>query len=887
MSLLKFEMKKMLKQKKYVWAFIVVLLIISAIFSLNTYQRSRLRNNWITYSAESEFAPLTAEWDKRESALIRLQGHRGLNDLEIKQLEYSRQIGESLNSIRRTIRFGSWDEIHGLQKNFLDNLQKYSEANGEFVELEGIEREIAIEKNAWVIEHDITYEVEGYPLTQHLFLKQISSLLLGIIGLGILLILFGNSIIEEKEHHTLHTLKTQPISKLKLILSKYTTFLLMTVTFIGMVVGIGFIVPLIFGGQTLNLMYPHVLITGDSFKIISTGEHLLRSFVLFFCASSITFSISLLASKWVKKSLSSYFLIGIAIATGYVTTSMIKSPLNPFYLLNFGKIITAVPQSTDWLYILSMVIWSSFFLMVTAYLPDQEIKAVQNIEKKVTEFINNKKPFASGNTKLRSSRIRNIISFEWRKVKREGLLKSFAIGILVIILGGHFLVSHHTRKAETDYLAELDWRAAVNREKYVQYKENLNYRVEAKKAFEESPIEDYASYLDSIRLLEEDIENWEEIVRTVGEELDMIEGAIIAYEQGDWATFHRYQQLENQRAFEATYPKNNNWGPRSETLHRFTKLVSINEKNWLIEKNIQPVLPGEFIPTIYQSWGDRTRIGWGGQEIQRYQWEKENRKIDNSGLFFLFLSFKYYSYFIPLIFLLFLIGGGMSKEKGKKATFRLLKTQPIAEENIFLGKVINAFTIVVASTLVIALSVVIVGTVLNRLGDWEYPVLHYNSWKTTISNGYTGLNAGQGYHFITLGKYLLDSMLLFMSLSILLVGVSTFLSLFFKRTLGVFALTIIIGTGGYWLNVKNPLQRSHTSPFTYFDIPKIVNGEIAATINDPRVNVQTGVIVFLGLTLLMLILGYLYLNKEKFFKVVARICSGLGSKRRQKNDISS
>lgn len=873
MSLLRFELKKLLKQKKYIWVFLITILITSAIFSMNSYQRSRYQGNWAKYTSFAEIGPLTAEWSTRESALIRLQDEKGLNYVQQKQLEQTKKMAESLQLMRITLNFGMGDDYYKFEKSFLDILQEYSNYNGEFFALEGMAREIAIEKNAWVLEHDIPYEFERAPLTQHLFLMETGAILLGIIGIAILLIFFGNSITEEKEHSTWLTLKTQPISLLKLVLAKYTTFLFMVAIFIFMVITVGLVVPLIYHGQTLILQYPKTLITGDSFTIISTWEYMLRSVGLFFCVSSITYSISLLVSKWVNKSLSSYFLVGIVLASGYFSTSAIHSPLNPFYLFNFNEILNGVPQNSPWLFILSAGIWSVFFLMLTVYLPERKIKVGQTIK--------HSKPFAAGNTKTGAKMLWILRSFEWRKVRREGLLKTFSISIMVIIVAGHFLVSNLTQQRKINYLNELEWRGLGSQVSV--YEEYLVGILENLEGIRESDPDEY-SYMLSI--YSDTINTLEGLIALENQKTQMSGAAIVAYEQGDWNTFHQYQLLINTLAFEMTYPGGSHQGAR-ETIRRFSKQVSIHEKELLMEKNLQPVLSGEFITTIHEYWGRQYRIGWGGQEVRQDEWIRENKKVDNSGLFYLYLSFKDYIYLLPLVLLLFFIGGGMAREKGKKNTFNLLKTQPLSQEDIFMGKCINASVIVLVSTLIIPLMVILVGTVLSRFGDWEYPILHYNSWKTTMTPGYTGFNVGQGYHFITLGKYLIDNTMLFVAFCLFAVAISNFLSVFIKRTLGVFALTLISLAGGYWLNVKTPLQRSHISPFTYFDIPKVVNGEIATTINDPRVNVLTGIIVLLLLSLVIMGTGYVLANREKFIKNINKIRIEVAKKRREKNDTIS
>ena len=106
---------------------------------------------------------------------------------------------------------------------------------------------------------------------------------------------------------------------------------------------------------------------------------------------------------------------------------------------------------------------------------------------------------------------------------------------------------------------------------------------------------------------------------------------------------------------------------------------------------------------------------------------RENRKIDNSGLFILHLYFNQYFYFIPMMLFLFLFGAGFSSEKGKRATLQFLKTQPIAEKKVYLGKGIQATVTALFSNLGLFAFVILIATIFNRFGDWHYPILHYDS----------------------------------------------------------------------------------------------------------------------------------------------------------------
>ena len=197
---------------------------------------------------------------------------------------------------------------------------------------------------------------------------------------------------------------------------------------------------------------------------------------------------------------------------------------------------------------------------------------------------------------------------------------------------------------------------------------------------------------------------------------------------------------------------------------------------------------------------------------------------------------------------LFLLGAGFANEKGKKATLQLLKTQPVAEKKIFLGKGIYATITALVSSVGLFSFVILVATVFNRFGDWHYPILRYDSksFVESINFEYDGIRTIEGSgHFISLGNYLMESIGLFLCVLLFLISLSIFLSLFFKSQFGVFTTTILIGVIGY-AGMGTVIDKAHLSPFTYFDISKITNGEVSALVNNPGITAQSGYLVLLA-----------------------------------------
>ena len=642
MSLLKFELKKVLAQRKYIWLVAIVLLVTSAILWQNLSHQEGMVDR-----ALAEVEPLVNEVATLQRPLQDLLDNQGLNELQQHQYNSLQQMRMGLTRWRNAINQKQWSEVPLLQEAFLGNLQVYAGHQGMFSALDGADREVAMAKNSWMLEHNLPYEDELYPVSPSLMLKQTGGIFLGLLGIIVLLLFFGNSMTEEKEQYTVLTLKTQPLSRFQVLLAKYISLLMVMLLFIILVVAIGLVIPWQFGSGSLSFDYPQVLTSGEAFTIISTGEYLVRAIVLFFSAGSISFGISLLVSTWAKKSFTAYLLMAAVIGTGYFATAGIQSPFNPFYLLNFSQILASFAPGGEWRYLLSAGLWSAVLLMLTAVLSEQEIS--------IGPGDNTKQPFAKGDTGGLPLMLARIWTFEWRKLLREGLLRQLAIFLLLFLVAGFLALNHQAQLRQQTYLEDLEQYSvylAGNME-WMQQEVDM-YQAEAE-ILAEVGIENYDSPLrrhlvyDSFEF---QITQFQSAIDYLVELQAAISAALIGYQTGDWAAFHQYQLLDNR--FHNREFSTGSWSTNlAEHVGRFTVAVSIEEKKLLMEHNIQPVFSGEFIVTIYPSWTGDLYERWG------LEWEEENKKVDSSGLFSLYHALENYVYFLPMVLLLFLLGGGL------------------------------------------------------------------------------------------------------------------------------------------------------------------------------------------------------------------------------------
>ncbi|WP_350343402.1 ABC transporter permease subunit [Proteinivorax tanatarense] len=823
MGLLKFELKKVFKQKKLLWLLVIISLISVGLYQFNVSQYSNIKED-----ERDRIQLYMSEIGEVQDKLINLKEEIGLDENQDNQYKLTQEMLLSLTRWNSQLESRQFKEALGYEKQFLQQLTQFEEQGGTpLSSLEGIQKDIVIEKNAWLIDNQLYYEDEVYPQTPHLLLTEASDFLLGILGLLILTLFFGGTITEEKEENTWATIKTQPITIWKIIVAKFISLVVVTLIYILMTLIVGLMIPYLLGDGKINMNYPQVLIADKEFSIISTIVYLIKSSILFLGVSSFAFSVVMLITRWGKNTFTVLIVTVFVLSTGLFITEILpasQSVINPFAHLRFSEILQQ-PQSNFLYYPLIAFGWSILCIALNGIIPESNIN--------LRYLSQTEKPFNDGKTKKEAMMLLSIKRFEWRKLKRKTMLPKILTILLLFIMFFYSLVAQQKEYRESSYIGGLE-------DSRYNLQESLNVNKERMAMDLERAEENEDENYDLIK------KSWLEIIDNDKRLLDKLEDTLEGYEKNNWQTLYNYQLLRNKNYLQ-TLEKGVGYDG-----NKFTAIASIEEKKWLIENKVKPVYSGEFIPsTMYSRWD---------KEVYEQLFVEQNTKIDNSGLFSLYLYFERYIYFVPLVIFLFLLGGGLAAEQGKKNTLNFLKTQPIAESKLFLGKLFNAKVVAVLSCISIFLVVVLVGTVFERFGDWQYPILNYDSIAEVEASDYDGHKVDiedftVGFHFMNLGRFLIESIVLFSFVAMFFITLSIFISLFLKREMSVLATTALIGVTGFALS-QGLTEMAHLSPFTYLNIPKIINGEIATTLNNPSVNLQTGIAVLLTVTAGLVLAGY-------------------------------
>ncbi|MUV38892.1 hypothetical protein JNUCC1_02764 [Lentibacillus sp. JNUCC-1] len=842
LKLVMFELKKLLKTKKLFY-----LLVIITLFNVYQYTYHATQADEMVDRLYEDTEPLMSAVNQSERALEERRSNQQLGDMGLAQSDALQEMKSDLQDWRSAIYTEDFGAAPKFEQAFLESLQDYLNAGGEFSVLDGVGLDYAIEKNDWMVEHGLAVEDETYPLSPHLFLKDASEWLFGISGVILLILVLGNILSAEREQHTWFTLKTQPITKSRIILAKYMALLLSLLCYMLYTIIIGIVIPLVFGDYELNLNYPHVLITGDEVVAISTLHYVSLKIGLFVGAELIVLSFLLFVSMLFKSTFNTLMVSIFVLLSGYVLTdsvSALQTPLNIFHHLRLDQIISEAGTGVVWTYLLFAAMWSTILIGITLLLPEKSGRLIQ--------FTTVRQAFRSGQTRPTRGRLWNVVVFEWRKLLRKGQLTHVLTISLLFIVGAYFFLHHVETTKEAAYFNQLELEMKDIQHKMIpMYEEGLaGFRAELEDADDDIHQEQLQDYIEGHQAAIDLYEKWTAV----------IENGIKGYESENWKSFYEHQIFKI-KLLGGEFDKPLNYISHSKDGFEFQYDVSLEKTKWLMERDIQPIFPGEYTSTIHDEWPDTPQ-----NEIARANREAQNHKVNASGLYSLFHFYEYYIYIGLLVLFLFLLGTGMASERGKQNTIYFLRTQPISRSTLFLGKVTHSIVVVLGTFLGIVLFIFLLGTIFNRLGDWNYPILHYDTLSESTAANYTGIITdyhSYGFHLIPLGNYLLQCLMLLILTAVFVMVMANFLSLWVKNTAAVMTLALIIVIGGYVGSIEYLSEWAYLSPFTYLDIMKVANGALATQFDQSLINSYVGA-MSLGVSILVLVLlGYL---KEKRFR---------------------
>lgn len=840
-QIFKFEWKKLWRKKRLFMLLFLVVFIISAMY-YNNYSKQEevlLKDSSVIY-----------EYNYEASSLLR--AYQDLLESEPENLNYTRlyenamKMNISTMTIQRAYSQGDVENIPNLELEFIEAVEDHWNLGGEFKLISEKELDLWKHKTKILVNKDLPYDSDTYPITTGNFTKSMLGLFLGIVGVFIFIFFFSDILCSEFEGYTIKTLLTQPIKKWKIVFSKFLVTFIYAWVWAFMILTSSFLIPYFILDDYESLQYPHLITMNIDYQFVDTSTVVIQLLILFLGVSIFTISNLLLASAIFKNRFMTILFMFLYYTGGSLITrkfNWLQGSWNPFLYLDSLTYIENPGERGILFPLLVLISYSLICILVTNMI------LLKN--RLFHSYSMKQKPFRNGKIYRKIWPIYAFILFEARKALRRGHIKALSIILLLSLTVGYVYVTVETKQKEQSFLESLDNTSDYLQEQLIPlFEVQVQSFQQEVKNLEDQNLPEGDLTLDYTK---EKLMYYQQLLDEEKADVKRLEDMLFAYEQNDWSTFYDYWILEN-RLWNGEITRLKEYTPNYTN---FTFMASIEEKKWLSQNKIEPIPSPEILFTIFEEHEDKGN----------------HQKFDNTGLYSLFLFYDSYVYLGLIAILLFLFSSGFAAEHGKSRTIGLLKTQPLSHSSLLTGKLVVSTFISWAIFLCASIFILIIGTVYNRFGDWLYPVLHYDSLQKASSMDYNGYITNEGaFHFIPMGEYILHSSLLAICMLIFLFSIAISLSVYIYSEILVFFTTLTIAISGYILTTNGKLaEYAHFIPFSYLDIGKVVNGEIGFVLKNDLVHPVLGIAMLTISSAVILavsifprsIISKLNVNKEK------------------------
>ena len=385
-----------------------------------------------------------------------------------------------------------------------------------------------------------------------------------------------------------------------------------------------------------------------------------------------------------------------------------------------------------------------------------------------------------------------LIQFEMNKAFRATFFRIMLLALLLFIIAYYVFVYINTIRTD-----DLVWEWESLMHGFHQQIEELYDSIDS-------------SDVEVDHGVEEDIEFWENFAAKH-------ERLLNAYREEDWTTLLEREIQEVESYVKNLVYKNEYYSPGFPTL--FTLETRMEQQKLMRVKDIVPLLriDRESWLTIYDTVFSAVGIT---EEESKKLIENSSKKYSSSGIHYLNHIFNLLFGIFGAGFFLFLFGDVLTKEGlGRNGSIHFLHTQPIQRDKITVSKFL---TVLILSVLILIGSAIIsllLGTVFDWFGNWNYPVLIYGEEYS--------------FTFINMSTFIFKSTVFFFMVLLFCYSLLFLYSIITKRALVALGMTLTTIFIGVSLSEESVLSAiAPYIPFHYFSVPEIVTMGMAAKLNN-------------------------------------------------------
>ena len=413
------------------------------------------------------------------------------------------------------------------------------------------------------------------------------------------------------------------------------------------------------------------------------------------------------------------------------------------------------------------------------------------------------------------TRVIRLIQFEMKKVFTSNLFRILLLAFCFFIIAYYIFVLINTVKVE-ELIAEKESDIHRNQIATQQIKDSIDSSDSNSKKGLESELEFQ--------------ENWNK-----DDEI-----TLKALRDNDWTTLMG-QEIAKHEDFQARITRDQYYSSSWPT--PFTSETRLEEYRWLMEREIAPVLRYDYYSHM-TAYDVHFPVEGISEEEHKAWIVKFSTKYSSTGIYYLNHLFRLLFGVSGAIFFLFLFGDIVTKEGlGRNGPIHLLQTQPIRRDKVLLSKFL---TVLLSSVFILvgtSIFSIILGTVFDWFGYWNYPVLIYGEEYS--------------YSFMNMSTFILKSAFLFFMILLFCYSILFLYSILTKRASIALGLTIATIIMGIKLSEESVLSSlAPYIPFHYFSVPQVVTMELAVMLKNFDFSYTNGLIAFGVSSFIILVVTY-------------------------------
>ncbi|WP_440897695.1 ABC transporter permease [Amphibacillus sp. Q70] len=737
--------------------------------------------------------------------------------------------------------YEDWSDLNLSKQKIWDNLIEVVELGGELLVLD--EEELLIDKYHidWLVEYQVdTLDVNSDQNSQFVLFNSFQWLF-SLPAMILMIFFFSLAMFLEPKRSIFNFTRVLPVSYAKVMGHKLMLFFAMLITYILSIIGGSLLVSL-FDSISLKgqLNYPLVVHTGTDILVKPLWQMLSFQILFFIGLTLLSLLLISLFTQLFQNELFVTFIFTAVILIGSQITRLssvanqVYSPFAWYDTANFiqNQSVATIFTVLGVLY-LSVILLVWFVLLKDLPLPNWRRSA--------------------NYTGIRKLSKRFLIHFEGLKIHRQAILfySSAVIMAFAIYLGvaGYQHQKIQIDQVRSDYSEQLD-----------RYQEMLPQHYETEEMLEQHLAAENLDNTDAI-YLEMELENLRSQIaedesnlamlleideKISNDEFDEVNQPLSQIESEYLEEDYLFLTGSEEIEFSQTIPMNH-------FIFMPNAYINYQLSEWKQEHEIDFVPPGGpyhtlFIPTYEES--PRSGDMEPPLSIDRAVFDSYLDTVDQehrylSGFNLLADIFNQYFYLVILILLVGFYSLSYVREWDGQETIRYLIVQPIGLTRIFIAKMLASIGMGFCFILLASLIIFLVGSLLNGVGQLNFPFVQYIADSIGLSNPdqYFEIPLSMNYfQIVPLWKWLMMGAALLLSNVLLLNQLVYYLSTFSRNQWIVMGSSLFILGAGYVLTILWPHYLLQFSPFQYLDIAKTLSGEVAVQHDYTWLNWWVGVI---------------------------------------------